>query len=1051
MAEEQARHRASTEPKASTSSEPAEPSSTAQHGNTQGQDASAGPDPAVFEAAPKQADDSDAASRSDTLTPTTSANGKNGSAQQEDDGSGKPTGTGASEAASDATATATAASAPPDLPPDAKSKPKKPTKMETNYQELLRSYRIAHSQIKLFERALEENTPLNSIKDPSALIEYLNQSKLRSDMAVQEVNRVTAERDDTMKKRDEFEKEYAKLKDEISTLRATKTDEAPSRPRAEKGDEGEDMFSYDDEIPKLQAELVSKNEKIASLTSENDTLKSRLGTNTLPTMDKLTSGLADTLPAESGDDAALIVMGAEFKSLKAELKDINEQLVHSKAALERERSSHASTLAEKNSEIKKLSKSVATLNLEIVRYQKANLENKKRVEELTQECLSSSNSYEASETPWDSSSITPSSTKKKNKKKKKKGNATGTPNRNAPGTPDPPQPSSLDHPHVQALKTEISKLKDVIAEKDLRINKLSEQVGHKEVLMEEIDDLRDNLVTIGQDHVEAKDRIKELEGERESLQIGRQHHIEAKKRIKELEDERESLQSRISQLEQEAASFAGISQAKAKLEADHDSMKQEWEVEKKTLEWDLGQAQKASQDRFKELKKLKDYFDKLQPELQKLRGDSDKLKIVTGEVKAVKIELGDSEKRATDLQKQLNRSNDRCSQHESKIQLLNEQLSTEKTSFTKQKNSNQALAREYKRVEVEKDEEATKAKVLSLELEKLQSELSSLRPKVKELEDKITKLQREKDLAKGDLALKTQQYNSAQGLLASMREDKSDYTTREKELKDLVSNLGEDARDLQHLLDDRTRDTEILRRMLAETNERADVELGQMRSERDKATEERDQIEVESSNFARSRARENEALRNRTRELEHEIKTLSGKKDELEAREKEWLRQHEELGSNEMKAAAETEDLRSAVLDLRTALDASEQQVFDLEKQKADLRRLLDELRGRYERTNKELKSVQSRLNAGSKPDVASSGKNTVDSTRSSSAGSPSKGLTVAADANYLRGIFLQFLECREEKVRSQLIPVLGKLLGFDKSDEQRWLKACQQLQKPNR
>lgn len=907
--------------------------------------------------------------------------------------------------------------------------------------ELLRSYRIAHSQIKPFERALQENTPLNNIKDPGALIEFLNQLKRQGNMAVQEMNRVTNQRDEMAKQVEQIGKELAAFKDGMSTPTAVKPDKVVSQPDAEKGDEGEDMFSYDDEIPKLQAELVSKNEKIASLTSEIDALKSISATSTLPTIEELATRLVHTPLPEISDVTVqapsrldIVAPAAEFDTLKTELEYKIKQLLDTEASLVRERSFYASTLAKRQAEIDKLSKSVATLSVDIEGYQKANLENKKRVEELTRERQSSSKAPEATEATeanWDSKSLSSATaplTKKKNKRKKK-GNATGVPTRNAAGTPNPPQPASLEQSHMNALKTEISKLKDAIAEKDLRISKLSEQVGHKAVLMEEIDDLRDNLVTIGQDHVEAKDRIKELEEERQSLQMSRQAYIEAQKRTKELEDEREQILSGMVQVEQQIASFKGISEAKAKLEADHKSMKEEFDKEKKDLQSDLAAAQKVSQERFKEITKTKDYQTRLHQEMGRLRGDSDKLKLVQAEVKAVKNELGASEKQEKELQKQLQRSQELCSQHESKIKLLNEQLSTEKASTNKNKNERLVLLRNYQRVEQERDEEITKAKESRSELEKVQSELSRLRPKVKELEDEVIRLQKEKNLAKEDLDLKTQQYNNAQGLIASMRDDKTELVTREKELKHQVMSLEEEVKEVQKLLDDRTREGETMRRMLAEANEQADVKVRDMRSQLEKATEERDQIEDESSNLARGHARENEALKNRTRELEHKIKTLSDKKEELETRVKEWLRRQEESGPNERKTAAENEDLRSAVSNLRTALDASEQQVSDVEKQKVDLRRLLDEARDRYERANKELRSVQSRLNVGSGPDVTSSGNNTVDLTRNSSAGSHSKG----ADANYLRGVFLQFLECKEEKVRSQLIPVLGKLLGFDK------------------
>ncbi|KAL2156846.1 hypothetical protein VTH06DRAFT_3067, partial [Thermothelomyces fergusii] len=49
-------------------------------------------------------------------------------------------------------------------------------------------------------------------------------------------------------------------------------------------------------------------------------------------------------------------------------------------------------------------------------------------------------------------------------------------------------------------------------------------------------------------------------------------------------------------------------------------------------------------------------------------------------------------------------------------------------------------------------------------------------------------------------------------------------------------------------------------------------------------------------------------------------------------------------------------------------------------------------------------------------------------------------------DTMYLKTILLQFLEQKDNRLRAQLVPVLGKLLKFDKSDEQKWLTAIQHI-----
>ncbi|KAK8074073.1 hypothetical protein PG994_004972 [Apiospora phragmitis] len=110
-----------------------------------------------------------------------------------------------------------------DLPPEIQAKLRKLDKLEKTYPELLRSYRIAHGRataIEPFERALREHTPLTSIKDTDALVEYLNQLNLKGNMVMDEFKRVSAEKDTLKKKHDETSQELTTLKEEMAALKA---------------------------------------------------------------------------------------------------------------------------------------------------------------------------------------------------------------------------------------------------------------------------------------------------------------------------------------------------------------------------------------------------------------------------------------------------------------------------------------------------------------------------------------------------------------------------------------------------------------------------------------------------------------------------------------------------------------------------------------------------------------------------------------------------------------------------------------------------------------
>ncbi|MCJ1389907.1 hypothetical protein MMC18_002764 [Xylographa bjoerkii] len=227
-----------------------------------------------------------------------------------------------------------------EVPTDVRVKLRKLERLESRYQELLRSYRIAHARvtaIEPFENTLRENTPLTSINDPGAFVEYLNQLNLKGDMVLDELKRVTAERATFKQKLDEAEKSTKEAWDEVAKVRSEKvvnangdhdhislasaeplgpsdsTQETPvpkteepaqpsvtspispakSRtpslrgmslfsPRIKSAEiskpttESEEFFSYDNELPRLESESKEQQDKISKLESEIIGLKGDL-------------------------------------------------------------------------------------------------------------------------------------------------------------------------------------------------------------------------------------------------------------------------------------------------------------------------------------------------------------------------------------------------------------------------------------------------------------------------------------------------------------------------------------------------------------------------------------------------------------------------------------------------------------------------------------------------------------------------------------------------------------------------------------------------------
>ncbi|KAI0487744.1 GRIP domain-containing protein [Xylaria cf. heliscus] len=1026
IAEEQARLRPFAEQRAASPSINVNDATTASPSTDPtkkpGQGASTHPDPAVFEAAFRPEDDADSASHA-AASPKSSLSSltmkgsvsdatteKDSSAQGQDGDSNKTAGADASQT--------------PELPPQVRLKLKRLEKLEINFQEVLRSYRIAHSQIKKFERALQENTPLSTIKDPAALMEYINQFTLKSDIASQEFRRISAEKDD-LKKRTEME--LAALKDEIDALKvATKTDvtdslpnKAPADTAPKDGDEQENMFSYDDEILNLRTELASRTDQITKLELQIETFKEELavakeqGVSTGHDARKV-----EHQPNESGDHGGLALSksdpwDAEISLLKETLENRQEQLRDNEASLEKERSRYASKAADAeklSEENAQMAKQIASLTVQLEEYKTANAPREQS--DLAPEATKGA-------TPANNSS------KKKNKKKKK-GEALSTASETTNSeTLESMNTSSLQADSaVEALRTKISTLEDQISMVRAQYADASAELEKRAY---DINILHESLAANGGDVTEAKDKIKELVAE---LEEEREKSKKERQEREKLEKEREDRQATYAKFK------ARISELQ-ELGAGHESTKRELgelKIRNHALQSDLGASQKVAQDRFKDLTNMKDLLAKAQTDMKSLLRDSADLKTTREELTSKQNELRALEKREKELKSEVSRVQRLSSDRESEVKLLNERLSAEKLSRAKLEDEKRVLGRDYRRLDAEKAEITTKAERNSHTLEMTQFELSGLRPKAKQLELDVARLQKEKTLAKEEVDLKTQQYQNAQGLLTSMRAENKELETQLKEAQNQIESLQEELAEAHKHLTERTRETETMRRRIKEENEKADTRVRDMRAQMEAAIEDRDRIEDETSTLGRRRAREAEELKTRVRELERESKALRAEKDALEASERQWRQRQEELEQIEEKATAETEDMRSTVSSLRSALDASEQQVRDAEKQKVNLRKLLDEAQGRYERTNKELKSVQSKLNLGGGSDATRNG-------------GPSTGTVKGvADVKYVKTVFLQFLDAEDARVRLHLIPVILKLLGFDKNEEEKGAKTLQHL-----
>ena len=530
--------------------------------------------------------------------------------------------------------------------------------------------------------------------------------------------------------------------------------------------------------------------------------------------------------------------------------------------------------------------------------------------------------------------------KKKNRKKKKKvGNSSvqqdKSPQRDLEHGPPEIEESKegLGTDTVSELQEELRRLRILIEEKDAAIERLYGKLKDQDDLREEIDTLRDDLVNVGQEHVEAKDQVKELMAEKTAMAST----------VTNLEKEMAELRGL------HATSAAGSEQKHKDLIAESEDLK----AKAMTLQTDLSAVQQLASSRFKTLNDLRNDLQRAQPEIIALRSEA-------AEVKPIKEALG---KKDADFRRLDSKHEELCSEairvkqtlsdRDTQIKVLNQRIHQESSKRTIAEDASSKAGQEVQRLETGKRQATESLDRMLRELVKAREELNACKTKMRELEQQLSKTKSESESLKEDVDLKTAQYASAQSLMASMRDQTTEMALQVKEARERCESLDEEVADAHRLLSERSREGETMRRLLADVEGRADARTREMKERMDAALEERDRAEDEASTAGRRRARELEDLRNRYRDSERNLKRAEEDKEELEIAQKDWRRRREELEHRAGQSTIEINDLRKAMAEVRDALDESEKQARDLERQKGELRRSVDDTQLRLEKMQK--------------------------------------------------------------------------------------------------
>ena len=769
----------------------------------------------------------------------------------------------------------------------------------------------------------------------------------------------------------------------------------------------EDLFSYENELPRMESELGERQEKIASLKHEVKTLKGDLAVARESTqsmvqnleeatrelnalreskerlqteveeqrvsseqlLDQLKIKLRDTeenmakLQEEHGScntnrvselENHLGEANAEFENLQLQVqqsKDDAFQAEQLEFALQDMELKKASLEAERKQDEKR----VETLNglVKSLRIQVSELEeaNGKAVAELeVVKTQRTSRVTQTDELPAQSTTdVLPTGTadvstgsKKKNKKKKKIGklevehakeSSSGVVQGSATEEPKEVERVTKSHDTVDRLQEELNQLRKLLEEKDAAIDRIHGKLKDQEELKEEIESLRDDIVNVGQEHVQAKDKVKELTTEKAALQTT----------VEGLEKELVHLR----------ASQASVTAEAVEKNKNLTAQFEELKSKATTLQTDLAAAQQLASSRFKDLSDLKTVLQKAQPELTNLRSEVSELTLANETLIKRNADFSRLETRHEEMRSEIARLKQVISERDSDSKILNQKIVQEEGTRLKAEESSSKARQEVQRLEIEQRQATESLDRLSKDLARAREELKNIRLALKDAELKIAQLSGDNEGLKEDIELKTAQHASAESLMGSMRDQTAEMAMQMKEARERCENLEEEVADAHRLLSERSREGETMRKLLADVEGKADARVRDMKERMDTAIEERDRAEDEASAMGRRRARELEDLRNNVRDAERSLKRSEEDKEELEMAQRDWKRRREALELKTEQSTREADEVRKAMGEFRDALDESEKQARELEKQKFELRRSVEDAQNRLEKLQK--------------------------------------------------------------------------------------------------
>lgn len=895
------------------------------------------------------------------------------------------------------------------LPSVVRAKLRKFNKYEEKYPVLLEAFKVEKRKaavIPVLEKVLRENTPISSISETGALVEYLNGLNEKSTLLQNEIRNYSTTNSSLAKRIKELELRFSETNSDNE--KEAGFESTIENLRSEVRNLRSENLQFRLDISSSNSEIENQKKRVSSLYSDIKELER-----------EIESAIVDSFGSVPFDED-------DKKEVKKEEDNKPNKQVD---AGEWDENFSEGSFATFKYDLKSLKKKIEGLKKHVKDYQDSIGNLKKMLENKHQES-DKSEKREAQIDPETKPTSSNATNKKKNKKKKKGSSAGGITSLASTLLPESGEHDGsktsddkgdsfhselqekngiISHlsTRIEQLEKELSEIKDsgsnFFTEKESLLKENKEKKDMLRQANEEVENLRDLLKLVSEDLVQSKEDIKKSKKETETSETA-QANKNYEEKVCQLKEDLSMCKSEIDKLTDICEKSKKDSRL---LKSEHEKLTSELEKTHKELENLLNEKESLA-DRIQELNKIKSNDASLKLEITSLKSSMDNKDQLTNDLKA-KVE------NLTNAKDDLLKTSDRL-----------------RSELKELWNKNSSALSENDTLKSTKKESQEQIKSLTLLLTNQQREYQEIVHELENLKLLHESNEKEKSSKTADLQTFKQQYD--------------ELVMKSKEATKKIESLEDELNESRSLLQEKIRDTSSVKQLLLEVEANSKNKEDGWKLRMDRTIEEKKEYDNGFNSMARKKQREIDELKSINENYLSKIQDLENKLVEVTqhySHPNNTLsnKQISETNANEYEEATKTIDV------MRESLLASTKKVHDYENMISVLKKLNEETSVKFERLSKNYKMLSQQydqlrqINDGLASNsgeliLALKSPSSARTSLEQSYNDPEAEINIA----YLKNVLLGFFEHKDQ--RNQLLPVIKTLFHFNTEDEKKFLVA---------